>query len=119
MKHFRAVERAPQPSSTQKGHSAEDERALQISRKATKVNGHYYISILFRGEQTLPNNKPLAKKRLENLGMRPEKNHALKNAYLEVMQAMNENGHAEKVPKEQKAARISWTMVRIKSRGHE
>ena len=97
-----AVEGASQPSSTQKSHSVEDQKALKVIRDATKVNGHYYIPIPYKDERAMPNNKSLTKKRREDLGRRLERNHALQKACLESMQALMGKGHAE-VPEDQKA----------------
>ena len=55
--------------------------------EAIKMNGHYYIPIPFRGEQTLPNNKPLAKKKLENLGKKAGEEPRLEEGLL--------RGHAD------------------------
>ena len=73
----------------------EDQKALKVMRGVTKVNGHYYIPIPYRRERALPNNKSLRKKRRQDLGRKLERNHPLKKACLEGMQAPMGKGHAE------------------------
>ncbi|XP_077971383.1 uncharacterized protein LOC144425718 [Styela clava] len=83
----------------QQNMSAEDHRFLKIlSDGITKKDGHYKLPLPLRSQQiNLPNNLPLAQKRLEQLKKRMLRDQKYKNDYYKFMSDIIEN-YAERVP---------------------
>ena len=99
-----------QLSDNSKGMSVEDHSALNIMEESAQLeNGHYSIAIPFRERPpSLPNNRAQAEARLAGLGRKLEKNPTLKDAYSENMEALLQNGHAEKVVPRDDAPKTEW-----------
>ncbi|XP_028410467.1 uncharacterized protein LOC114533081 [Dendronephthya gigantea] len=79
--------------------SIEDRRAKAIMDSSVKlVDGHYEIGIPWKyDEPSLPNNKPMAEKRLEYLKKRLERDPDLRSKYKATMEEYILKGHAKRV----------------------
>ena len=81
------------------GLSVEDRRALDIMQSSIrKEEGHYSVTIPFREDSALPDNRRLAEKRLASLAKKLEYDPTLKQRYTDSIKSLIEKGHAEKVP---------------------
>ena len=83
--------------------SLEDKRALEIMEKTLKmVDGHFQVALPWRHDPPfLPNNRIVAERRGFLLKKRLIKDEALYEKYKTTMTDYIENGHAQKVPKEE------------------
>ena len=83
--------------------SVEDKRALHVMEESVKlVDGHFQVALPWRKDPPgIPNNKPMAEKRLRSLQNRLEKDGELLEKYTNTMQDYISKGYAEKVPKEE------------------
>ena len=83
--------------------SVEDKRALHVMEESVKlVDGHFQVALPWRKDPPgIPNNKPMAEKRLRSLKNRLEKDGELLEKYTNTMQDYINKGYAEKVPKEE------------------
>ena len=97
-----------QISSNDKSLSVEDRRTMSVMEDSVKEEeGHYCVAVPFRGEKAMPNNKPLAEKRLSYLGKKLEKKTTLKKAYKDIMEALLERGYAERVSEDFPGKKVS------------
>ena len=83
--------------------SVEDKRALHVMEESVKlVNGHFQVALPWRKDPPdLLNNKMMAEKRLHSLKNRLTKDTELFARYTKAMQDYIDEGHAQKVPKEE------------------
>ena len=83
--------------------SMEDRKALKIMGSTlTMIDGHYQVALPWRyNPPYLPNNKIVALRRAFLLKKRLMKNENLHIKYQETMNNYIEDGHAEKIPKEE------------------
>ena len=83
--------------------SFEDKKFLKIAdESATKKGGHYEMRLPFRNENlVMPNNKPVAELRAATLQRKLKRNDDFRTDYTTFMDAMLDNGYAEKVPDDQ------------------
>ncbi|XP_044174376.1 uncharacterized protein LOC122958005 [Acropora millepora] len=81
--------------------SAEDERALKRLEETTNFRadlGHYETGLLWKGEEVmLPNNRPLAEKRLTNLERSLDKDSERAKAYYNTVDTYIAKGYARKL----------------------
>lgn len=79
--------------------SIEDRRALAIMERTVQmVDGHYQLSLPWKYDNPcLPNNRPMAEKRLNLLKRRLEKNKVLQEKYKDAVEDYIAQGHARKV----------------------
>jgi len=82
-----------------KGMSIEDRRALaEMEDSVSLVDGHYELAIPFKHRPvTLPNNRPLAAKRLQSLGRKLSHDTDLHEKYCKNMDELVANGYSSKV----------------------
>ena len=81
-----------------KGLSVEDRRVYNLLKRSIKlVDGHYELPLPWRNEKEMPDNKTMAKIRLNHLKRKLQKNPELKQKYIDQMQSMIEKGNAQKV----------------------
>ena len=68
--------------------SVEDKRALHVMEESVKlVDGHFQVALPWRKDPPgIPNNKPMAEKRLRSLKNRLEKDGELLEKYTNTMQ---------------------------------
>ena len=83
--------------------SLEDKRALEVMERTLKmVDGHFQVALPWRHDPPfLPNNRIVAERRGFLLKKRLLKDEALFEKYKTTMTDYIENGHAEKVPKDE------------------
>nr|CAB3263161.1 uncharacterized protein LOC104265735 [Phallusia mammillata] len=83
--------------------SREDRKTYGIMQKNVKmVEGHYELPLPWRESSAcLPDNKPMAERRLTYLKRRLEKDHSLKEKYVSTMQSYLEKGYAREIPREE------------------
>ena len=83
--------------------SMEDRKALKIMGSTlTMIDGHYQVALPWRyNPPYLPNNKIVALQRAFFLKKRLMKNENLHIKYQETMNSYIDDGHAEKIPKEE------------------
>ena len=83
--------------------SVDDARVLEIWDKSLKmVNGHYQIDIPFKADPPeLPDNWPVAERRLLSLGRRLSKDEDLLTKYKGTIDELVSKGYAEPVPDEE------------------
>ena len=83
--------------------SLEDKRALEIMEKTLKmVDGHFQVALPWRHDPPfLPNNRIVAERRGVLLKKRLLKDEALSEKYKTTMTDYIENGHVQKVAKEE------------------
>ena len=91
--------------------SVEDKRALEMMEQSLKrKDGHFQVALPWREKPVkIPNNKPMAEKRLESLKRRLKKDGELFDKYKRAMQDYIDKGHAERIPKkelEEKSSKI-------------
>ena len=79
--------------------SIEDRRALAIMERTVQmVDGHYQLSLPWKYDNPcLPNNRPMAEKRLNLLKRRLEKNKVLHEKYKDAVEDYIAQGHARKL----------------------
>ena len=89
--------------------SAEDERALKHLEETTNFRadlGHYEAGLLWKGEEViLPNNRPLAEKRLTNLERSMDKDSEKAKAYYNTVDTYIAKGYARKLSPTEIAAK--------------
>ena len=97
---FNDVDQSNKPSLSQ-----EDQRALHIMSSSAKLNdGHYEIALSWKKvPPDMPNNKPIAERRLDLLKRRLDKDPLLKKKYSEFIEDLLKKEYARKVPDEQVA----------------
>ena len=97
---FNDVDQSNKPSLSQ-----EDHRALHIMSSSAKLNdGHYEIALSWKKvPPDMPNNKPIAERRLDLLKRRLDKDPLLKKKYSEFIEDLLKKEYARKVPDEQVA----------------
>lgn len=80
--------------------SREDIKFMKIVKDTTVLkDGHYCIDLPFRAEDpVLPNNRCIALQRLQSLKKRFEKDIPFKTQYVDFLNNMLEQGHAELIP---------------------
>ena len=83
--------------------SVEDKRAFEIMEQSLKmVDEHFQVALPWRKNPVnIPNNKPMAEKRLDSLKRRLQKDDKLFEKYKIAMRDYIKKGHAEKVPKDE------------------
>ena len=84
-----------------KTYSREEQKFLDIVQSGIhqRDDKHYEMPLPFKGDEPeLPNNRPLALKRLNSLQKRFESDQKYSNAYVEFMDNIISKGYAEKVP---------------------
>ena len=92
-----------------RGPSQEDLRALSLMEDSIqRGDGHYMVSIPFRDNPGLENNRSMAECRLRGLERRLMKNPELKGAYQEGIQKLLDKGHAEVVTEVQDPPGRTW-----------
>ena len=96
------------PDSTK---SIEDKRALEILSSTTNVEGgRYEVGLLWRNEDPiLPNNRPQAEMRLQQLKKRFLRDPTLANQYEAVMNDYIEKGYAVKLSEKEEASTSDHT----------
>ena len=73
-----------------------------MARSLKRKDGHFQVALSWRKEPVdIPNNKPMAERRLESLKRRLKKDSELFEKYKRAMQDYIDKGHAEKVLKEE------------------
>ena len=80
--------------------STEDKRALEHLEETTNFRanlGHYETGLLRKDEVVLPNNRPLAEKRLANLERSLDKDSERAKAYYDTVDTYITKGYARKV----------------------
>jgi len=82
------------------GTSKEDRYALSLLDKSvTLKDGHYELALPWKpGTPNLPNNKPLATRRLSHLQQRLNKDGELRKKYVETVEGYLEKGYAKRAP---------------------
>ena len=83
--------------------SVEDKRAVEMTEQTLKrKDGHFQVALPWRKKPVvIPNNRPMAEKRLHSLKRRLQKNSELFVKYKDAMQDYIDKGHAERVPEEE------------------
>ena len=86
----------------------EDPIAFEImSRQLQYVNGHYEVPLLWKNSAAiLPDNYPMAVRRLQSLKRRLIKDPDLHRHYTDQMESIIQMGHAEKVPMQELSSGI-------------
>ena len=94
-------------------NSLEDERALEILKRTTKLkDGRYEVGLLWRNDNpALPNNRVQAEKRLQQLKRRFQRSPEFAAQYKTVMNDYIDKGYAVKLS-EQEAALTSSQQLR-------
>ena len=89
--------------------STEDERALKLLEETTNFRadlGHYETDLLWKDEEVmLPNNRPLAEKRLTNLERSLDKDSERAKAYYDTVDTYIAEGYARKLSPTEIAAK--------------
>ena len=89
--------------------STEDERALKLLEETTNFRadlGHYETGLLWKDEEVmLPNNRPLAEKRLTNLERSLDKDSERAKAYYDTVDTYIAEGYARKLSPTEIAAK--------------
>ncbi len=88
---------------TKSSLSVEDKRAAEIMDRSLKFkDGHFQVALPWRKEPVdIPNNKPMAEKRLDSLKRRLQKDVELFDKYKAAMQDYFDKRHAERIPKDE------------------
>ena len=92
-------------------NSLEDERALEILKRTTKLkDGRYEVGLLWRNDNPeLPNNRVQAEKRLQQLKRRFQRSPEFAAQYKTVMDDYIDKGYAVKLSEEEAARTSSHT----------
>ncbi|XP_064631350.1 uncharacterized protein LOC135489762 [Lineus longissimus] len=91
------------------GLSVEDHRFLSIMKDGIRQldNGHFELPLPFKEDQVrLPNNRPLALKRLNGLKRRLSRDEMYHRRYTEFMDDLLTKGYAEEAPQETVEGRV-------------
>ena len=92
-------------------HSSEDRAAYGKLTSSVTVtsDGHYQLPLLWKDQEpSLPNNIPMAKRRLLSLKKRLSKNPSLKQKYKDVIDTYLAKGYAKQIPTETPASDKTW-----------
>lgn len=83
--------------------SSQDDQLFmkKVNDSINLINGHYHISLPFKGEPKLPDNLEQAKQRLKGLARRLQNNPQVKEDYVNFMNKVIQKGYAEMVPREE------------------
>ena len=90
-------------------YSLEDVVSYELMNKAIKlVDGHFQLPLLWRNSGvTLPDSLPMAKRRLESVKRRLDRDPVLKGLYISEMQALLDEGYVEEVPQDDEEKSLS------------
>ncbi|XP_013410717.1 uncharacterized protein LOC106173924 [Lingula anatina] len=78
--------------------SLEDKKAKRIMDESVVfVDGHYQVTLPWKSDELLPNNKPAAEKRLNLLKRRLRRDENLREKYTQALQEYIDKGHAQKI----------------------
>ncbi|XP_013409147.1 uncharacterized protein LOC106172792 [Lingula anatina] len=78
--------------------SLEDKKAKRIMDESVVfIDGHYQVSLPWKSDELLPNNKPAAEKRLNLLKRRLQRDEKLREKYTQAVQEYIDKGHAQKI----------------------
>lgn len=108
MRYFWEVDDPEDPE--QLGRSVEDQRVLELwDKEGVQVMGHYQYPIPFRDDEpALPDNLPMAARRLDGLCARLRRNKSLRSRYVEEMESLIAKGYAERVPGQKGPIGRTW-----------
>ena len=108
--HFCEMEFNDSQFSIEKGGSQDDKRALAIMEESVELcDGHYEIALPWKVfPPDLPNNKIVAERRLGLLKKRLVKDPELHQKYSVFMDDLFDQGHARRVPENQRASSPAW-----------
>ena len=96
-------------TSSKKSLSAEDQQALSILKKTTKlVDGHYEIGLLWKNHVSLPNNKWVAQKQLSSLEIKLARKPQLGSLYEASIATDIEKGYVSVVPDSEANREHAW-----------
>ena len=96
-------------TSSKKSLSAEDQQALSILKKTTKlVDGHYEIGLLWKNHVSLPNNKWVAQKQLSSLEIKLARKPQLGSLYEASIATDIEKGYVSVVPDSEANREDAW-----------
>ena len=103
VEQFWKVDTAPALANNMLQMSLDDKRVIDIWNSGlTVVKGHYQLDIPFcTNPPELPNNRPMAEKRLKSLGRRLERDTELHKKYKAGMEDLLQKEHIEKVPEDE------------------
>ena len=89
-------------SSMELGMSQEDRVWRKKAEGSVRIeDGHYQLALLFRDEDPkMPNNRQMAERRLAYLKKKMNRNTKFDKNYTVFMDALIQEGHAEKIPEE-------------------
>ena len=83
----------------------------KVSTSIQFENGHYVVAIPWRNERpSLPNNRPLAEKRLESTERKLEKNPEIAEAYQKVIEEYLEKNYIRRVSLDEPTPSTEWLL---------
>ena len=83
----------------------------KVSTSIQFENGHYVVAVPWRNERpNLPNNRPLAEKRLESTERKLEKNPEIAEAYQKVIEEYRGKNYICRVPPDEPKPTTEWLL---------